>query len=138
MNLRIVIRKLASIVIDEADRNPDFARRVESVLRSYQPDDGLQSAPDTRESRSPTGGIRRPGRRRRPAAIDPIQLATRSEHELREALATLTLDQLKDIVAEYGMDRDKLVMKWKKNDRVVEKIVEISISRAHKGDAFRS
>ncbi|MDE0403802.1 MAG: hypothetical protein OXI53_00610 [Nitrospira sp.] len=57
---------------------------------------------------------------------------------LRAELALLTLDQLKDIVADYGMDREKLVMKWKTPNRVIDRIVEISISRAHKGDVFRS
>jgi len=31
-----------------------------------------------------------------------------------------------------------LVMKWKAPERVVEKIVELSLGRARKGDAFRS
>jgi len=48
------------------------------------------------------------------------------------------LEQLKDIVADYGMDPGKLVMKWKSSDKVIDRIVEISLARAQKGDAFRS
>lgn len=120
-----------SVVSDEADRNPDFAHRIESVLGSAVPDKRTMPAPIMRE-------IRRPGRRRPPAVLDPIELAARSERELREALEPLTLDQLRDIVADYGMDQDRLVMKWKTPSRLVERIVETSIRRAHKGDAFRS
>ncbi|WP_162527293.1 hypothetical protein [Sphingomonas solaris] len=47
-------------------------------------------------------------------------------------------EQLLDIVAEFGMDPGKLVMKWKDRDRVADRIVETAIARATKGDAFRS
>jgi hypothetical protein len=69
--------------------------------------------------------------------LDPVALAAQGEEALRNRLAALTLDQLKDIVADHGMDRDRLVMKWRKPNRVIDRIVEVSISRAHKGDAFR-
>ncbi|EPX78861.1 hypothetical protein Salmuc_04444 [Salipiger mucosus DSM 16094] len=55
---------------------------------------------------------------------------------MRSKLEPLTLEQLKDIVAEYGMDPGKLVMKWKTADRVIDRIVEYSVARAKKGKAF--
>lgn len=81
---------------------------------------------------------RRPANRRPPAVLDPIAIAQQGEEILREQLAPLTLDQLKDIVADYGMDQDRLVMKWKMPDRVIDRIVHVSIGRARKGEAFRS
>ena len=57
---------------------------------------------------------------------------------LRDALKPLTVEQLKDIVAAYGMYQDKLAMKWTTSSRLIERIVETSITRARKGDAFRS
>ena len=57
-------------------------------------------------------------------------MAQSGPEALRDALQPLDLGQLLDIVAEYGMDPGKLVMKWKDKDRVVERIVEASISRA--------
>jgi hypothetical protein len=36
------------------------------------------------------------------------------------------------------MDPGKLVIKWKKAERIIDRIVEISMARAQKGDAFRS
>ena len=69
--------------------------------------------------------------------LDPIDLARQGEASLREQLAELDLERLLDIVAQYGMDPAKLVMKWKDKERVIERIVETSIARATKGDAFR-
>lgn len=53
-------------------------------------------------------------------------------------MAALSIEQLRDIVAEQGLDPGKLVLKWKSTDRIIDRIVEISIARAQKGDAFRS
>ncbi len=36
------------------------------------------------------------------------------------------------------MDPGKLVMKWKDNVRVIDRIVELSLTRSTKGDAFRA
>ena len=44
-----------------------------------------------------------------------------------------TLEELKEVVADYGMDPGKLVMKWKNVDRIVDRIVELSLARAQKG-----
>lgn len=56
---------------------------------------------------------------------------------LRERLATLDLEALRDIVAEHGMDHDRLAMKWKDNGRVIDRIVEKVATRTAKGSAFR-
>jgi len=50
----------------------------------------------------------------------------------------VTLDQLRDIVAEHGMDNDRLAMKWKDSHRVIDRIVERVVDRSEKGSAFRS
>lgn len=85
-----------------------------------------------------TDKTRRKGGRRAPASLDPVEVVRSGEGSLRESLSPLDLSQLLDIVAEYGMDPGKLVMKWKDRDRVINRIVEASRARAKKGDAFRS
>jgi hypothetical protein len=52
--------------------------------------------------------------------------------------ASLDLEQLRDVVAEYRMDPNKLVMKWKDRERVIEHIATTAASRGRKGDAFRA
>lgn len=56
--------------------------------------------------------------------------------DLRARLGSLGIEELKDIVAEHGMDRSKLAMKWKAPDRLVDLIVDTVQQRAHKGEAF--
>ncbi len=124
MNLRRTLSALAKVVADEAARNPEFRVRIEAVIGSAA-------------SASSAKGKRKGGRRA-PAVLDPIELAKHGESELRGKLATLDLQLLLDVVAQYGMDPGKLVMKWKDRERVIDRIVEISLGRATKGDAFRA
>lgn len=122
MKLKKVLQDLVRVIIDEADRNPEFAKEIEIAL-------GLEPKPEKATSS-------RAAHRRATAVLDPISLAREGEDALRSRLGALTLEQLKDIVAEYGMDPGKLVMKWKTPDRVIDRIVEYSVTRAKKGEAF--
>ena len=135
MLLRTALRNLAKVVSDEAARNPKFAERLWVVFESAMSKRSAKTIPAARRAGSKTT---RPANRRPESVLDPVALAAQGEAALRAELALLTLDQLKDIVADYGMDQGRLVMKWKKSNRVIDKIVEISIGRAHKGGAFRS
>lgn len=134
MLLRTILQNLVKVVSDEADRNPEFAERLWEVLISAK----SKGRPKTDRIVKELGLRRtRPANRRPPAVLDPIKLAEEGEKALRTQLSQLTLEQLKDIVADYGMDQKRLIMRWKRPDRVIDKIVEMSLSRARKGDAFR-
>lgn len=128
MKLRTKLMDIAKAVADQAERDPEFAARLADVL-------GADVTPKPRPE--PTAGAR-PKNRRPPAVLDPVAVAREGEAVLRERLTVLSFDQLRDIVADYGMDPGKLVMKWKDPARVLERIVEVSLSRASKGDAFRA
>ena len=83
-------------------------------------------------------GLKRTGRRE-PAKLDPFKiLADNSEPDLMTRLAGLSLEELRDIVAQFGMDPRRLVMKWKDAQRVREHIVATTAQRSRKGDAFRA
>ena len=70
--------------------------------------------------------------------VDPLELFQEGrEDRLREALADLNIEQLKDIVAEYGLDPSKLAMKWKKRERIEDLIVTTIAERLAKGSVFR-
>ena len=135
MPLRAILQDLAKVLSDEADHNPEFAKRLKGVFGLSEVMRPARAATSTRRF---DRKITRPANRRPPGVVDPVALAGQGEEALRVALAPLTIEELKDIVADYGMDQKKLVMKWKKPERVLRHIVEISISRAQKGDAFRS
>jgi hypothetical protein len=114
--------RLASLFAEiqrEVRRNPDFAERIAKALDADRPEE--------------------PGRphRRSPGVLDPFDLIQQGEEALKARLEGLDVEQLKDIVAEHGMDRSKLAMKWKTKDRLISLIVSIVASRARKGEAFR-
>jgi hypothetical protein len=126
MSIRKILLAFAQTVADEAERNPDFAARVERSLAEL-----------TRTSTSSPDEGKRKGGRRNAAVFNPVEIARDGEAHLRERLSSLNLEQLLDIVAQYGMDPGKLVMKWKDSERVIDRIVELATARATKGDAFR-
>lgn len=149
MKLRKVLMKLAVAIAEEAEKNPSFKEKLMMTLSSMD-DKSKESGVRGREGTASENGpekltaslahgevIKRPGNRRAPALLDPVTLARESESQLRAALTPLSLDQLRDIVAEYGMDHGGLVMKWKTSERVADRIVEVAVQRARKGDAFR-
>lgn len=76
--------------------------------------------------------------RRKPGAFDPMLTYREAPGDLKQKLEQLDVEALKDIIAEQGMDRSKLAMKWKSKERLVDLIVSTVASRAQKGDAFRS
>ena len=130
MNLRRALKALGTVILEEAEANPAFASRLESALGLLEPtgDKHRQSVEATKKPRA-----------RSAAVLDPhALLAEVGEQETRTRLAALSLDQLLDIVAEFVMDPSKLVMKWKRTDRLVDHIVNTAQRRAVKGDAFRS
>jgi hypothetical protein len=116
------LRALIAEVIEEARRNPDFSGRLGHALG------GETTA-------GAASGRRR--HRRDPAPFDPFVVYQVGEHALRARLDELDVEQLKDIVAEHGMDGAKLAMKWKSADRLIELIVASITSRSRKGDVFR-
>lgn len=127
-HLASVLARLVQAVAAEASRTQRFARALSRALeepsRSKQPTHDRDNA--------------RRGNRRSPGPIDPFAIfAEGGEPALREQLATLDLEQLRDIVAEHGMDHDRLAMKWKDLHRIESRIIERVAARASKGSAFR-
>lgn len=120
MSLETILEELFAVIVSEARSNPEFSERLGKVLE----------APSSPKMAKRSG-------RRTPAVFDPFELVQDGEEVLRSRLAQLTVEQLKDIVAEQGMDRAKLAMKWKASDRLVDLIVTTVQNRAKKGSAFR-
>lgn len=129
MKLKTRLTRLAAAIAEQASKDPEFASKIEEIM-------GCRPKPIAKDDAKNSGA--RKGGRRAPAVIDPVAMAETDPQGLRKALEPLSSSQLLDIVAEYGMDPGKLVMKWKDRDKIIERIVDISMSRATKGDAFRS
>lgn len=101
------------------DRDPALARRVAVALE--------------KAVAAPKGS-----RRRARAHLDPFEVYRSDPASLRPALENLDLEQLKDIVAQYGMDTRRLALKWKTPDRLIGLIEQVVVQRSRKGEAFRS
>ncbi len=104
-------------VVAEARRNADFAARLDQALA--------------------TSSSQRASRRRAPGRLDPFDVLASGEDTLRLRLAELSVEDLKDIVAEHGMDHARLAMKWRRPERLINLIVDETKARLAKGDAFR-
>ncbi|MBF6253131.1 hypothetical protein IU443_21465 [Nocardia farcinica] len=114
---------LMSTVVQEATRTPRFAS---ALTQTFAP----MGVDEPRPKR--TG-------RRAPGIIDPYAVYAESGDDgLRRRLAELSLEQLRDIVAEHGMDHDRLAMKWKDPNRLISRIADKVSTRSSKGSAFRN
>jgi hypothetical protein len=130
MTLKQRLSALVSAITEEAEKNEAFRANIEGAL-------GINALPSGPQAGAGKAAKQRGGRRT-PAVLDPVDLARQGEDALRAKISVLTLDQLRDIVAQYGMDPGKLVMKWKDVNRVMDRIVELALARSTKGDAFRN
>jgi len=118
VTLRRRFDAFVKVVAEQAERDPDFAARLEAAL-------GGEFAP-ARSAR----------RKRAPAAFDPVAAAHDGADALRARLAALSADQLKDIIAEYGLDPTGRANRWRKPERLVDLISDRAVERAQKGRGF--
>lgn len=116
----LLLNKLCTCITDEMKINQDFANRIGVIF------DAVPSVQPKKRSN-----------KRNPAKINPIQLVIDGDGTINEKLEQLSIDELKDIIAEHGMDNAKLAMKWKNKERLVTFILETAQRRSKKGDAFR-
>lgn len=134
------LARLVGAIAGEAIRNSRLARSLTAVLVTA--DDVATTSRAARSRTTDTPSSTHTGRarsnRRTPGPWDPFAVLNEVGADgLRERLLELDLEQLRDIIAEHGMDVDKLAMKWKDTSRLAERIVERVMSRSEKGSAFR-
>lgn len=121
------LRELCEQLVERAEADPRAASALADGLVRL-----LDGTPES--SRRPP---RRTGRRDAPV-LDPLEIYREEPDALLARLSELDLEQLRDVVAYYGMDPRRLVMKWKTPERVAAHIVETVETRSRKGDVFRA
>lgn len=134
MTVSSLLEKIFREIVAEVDRNAGLAERIRDALGPAVKSSSARARPSGRSG----GAATKPRTRRAPGPFDPF-LVGRSEGiaALRSKLSTLTVDQLKDIVAEHAMDPSRLALRWKVPQRLIDLIVETVVGRSSKGDAFR-
>jgi hypothetical protein len=139
-----ILANLMAVVAEEALQNADFGARLnEALVVDRRPKiavapTGARTAVVAPAPRD-LGAKPRPRRgRRAPGPWDPYDVYGKvGEAGLREALSGLELEQLRDIIAEHGLDPDRRAIKWVTVDKVIGRIVDRVVDRSAKGDAFR-
>ena len=128
------LHRLFSAIKEEVDRNPSFERSVSAALGLEEvPRNELAGVPPAERRTTATRGNRRP-----PGPFDPFSVYfDEGEETLRERLAGLTVEELKNIVSEHGMDTAKLALKWRSTQRLIDLVMDRVLERSTKGDAFR-
>ena len=121
------LKALFDLIVDEAEKNEEFAEALSRIFNNETPEKRTKD----------NTGEKRASNRRDKAVLDPIKLAENGELTA-DILSPLVEKELKDIIADFGMDPSRLAMKWKDKERLIQLILDTSIRRASKGDAFRS
>jgi len=122
------LRALCDELIQRAVEKPRQAGRLADGVAAV-----LAAKPAPR--RKPPA--RKHGRRSAPP-FDLFEVYREDADALKAQLAALSLEQLRDVVAHYGMDPRRLAMKWKTPERLVVHIYETVEARSRKGDVFRA
>ncbi|MEU0499183.1 hypothetical protein [Mycobacterium sp. NPDC006124] len=128
------LARVARAIADEAVRSPGFAGALTTALSPT----AIAGVSAVSEAVCSASTPAKRSRRREPGVVDPFAVYRDSEEGgLRASLGELDVEQLKDIIAEHGMDHDRLAMRWKTPKKLVDRIVEKVVAGAAKGSAFR-
>jgi hypothetical protein len=130
---------LFAAVAAKAATDEEFAATLSAVVggQANRAPQGPEDRSHTRPRQAAHGvDARVRGGRRPPGPFDPYEIYAKGEDALREHLKACDVEQLKDIIATHGMDHDRLALKWKSPQRLIERIVETVVTRSRKGDAF--
>lgn len=134
-----LLTKLFQVVADEAARTPRFAKALASAFTVVPSADGELVA-DVATPKTPPRKRATPSKRiaRQPGLFDPfVVLRDSGEEALTAQLAELTLDQLRDIVAEQEIDTRSEAGRKRKPETLAAWTLDRVKALASKGSVFR-
>ena len=114
------LKELFNVIMEEMKTNDEFKKRIEVVL----------GGEDKAKKKVKKKVIIE-------AKLNPLLLISNSEMELRNKLSELEVIDLKNIIKFYEMDNTNSCSRWKKNERLINYIIDVSKSRVNRGTAFR-
>ena len=103
------LKELFNVIMEEMKTNDEFKKKIEVVL----------------------GGEDKPKKKVKKkviieAKLNPLLLISNSEMELRNKLSELEVIDLKNIIKFYEMDNTNSCSRWKKKDRLINYIIDVS------------
>jgi hypothetical protein len=123
MDIEKILKNISREILIEIKTNSAFRSRI---VQSIEQHIEFNSTKPARTNR------------RKQGVFDPMFVYNSRQDTLKPRLEELAIDELKDIIAEHGMDRAKLAMKWKSKERLIDLIITTVHNRSQKGDAFRA
>ncbi|HWL22253.1 MAG TPA: hypothetical protein VNR38_00635 [Ureibacillus sp.] len=153
LKIEMQLAQLFECIVQEVKVNKEFADRIRRVFNEDESDSHKGSGsggrrknrgasaenPVTDEKGLSSSTVpKRKSRKRNAALFNPESiLEEQGEEWLLQSLNQLEVDQLKDIISEFGMDPGKRVAKCRKKEKFVSHIVGVTNNRLQKGTAFR-
>ncbi|MCR8896182.1 hypothetical protein NWF34_04325 [Gordonia sp. GONU] len=132
-----LIAGLTTVIVAEAERSSRFAAALTGVVDALRPPDGVLGAapvpPPRKRAAAPKKRVTR-----QPGAFDPFVVYRESGgQDLAARLGELTIEQLRDIIAEQELDTRKETGRKRKAEVLVAWIVERVEASENKGSVFR-
>jgi hypothetical protein len=113
------LRKLVALIVEEVERNEDFAARIAEVLN-------VSDASGTTESQKP-----------KVTAFNPVEVLHREGKEALHGQLELKTDtELKEILRQQGLSKRKGEKQQFDRSVAVQTIVASAESRLHQGSSF--
>lgn len=122
-NLECKLKEIIEIILEEAKKNKDFEEALKGAL--YREKSDLVKAKTKCRIK------------RESAKINPLIEVEKGENDLRQKLEELNIQELKNVIYDYGLDNMKNSVRWKKKEKFVNLIIEMSKKKISKGNAFR-
>lgn len=122
INSEKVLKDIFSLIIMEAKHNVEFSNKLDCILTNIH-EEKIEGKAIKRKKDKPL--------------FNPYDLIEKGEDEFRKELFTLNINQLKDIISGYDLDPTKKTSRWRKEEKFIEHIIEMTTKRVNKGSAFR-
>ncbi len=127
MDMDKLIKEFYEVIIEESKKNKEFSNRLQKVLL-----DNVK----TEKNKGKTKG-KKNLLSEKDILINPYELLLEGKEVLVNKLKEVELQDLKNIVNYYSMDPSKSFKRWRKRERFINLILEVSALRTNKGNAFR-
>lgn len=125
MDMEKLLKEFCEVIIEEINKNEEFSNKVKKILveNTKIEKDKLKTKKKVLSEKD--------------ILINPYEILLEGTEVLENKLSKLELQDLKNIVEYYSMDPSKSFKRWRKKERFINFILEVSILRANKGNAFR-
>jgi len=127
MEMEKLLKEFYEVVIEESKANEEFSRKLKKVFLDNLSVEKKESKPKKKKNTLVEKDI----------LINPYDVLLEGKEVLENRLKKLELIDLKNIINYYAMDPSKAFQRWRKKERFIELILEVSNLRLNKGNAFR-